>query len=157
MITISGYLITIIIATIISGICTSLVPGASGRSNLIRAICGIFVAFTVVKPLTNIRINDFSSYWYAVEYEAEAAALLGEESAHAEASAIIKEQLESYIIQKANELGAEIAVQIKLTDQYPPTPVSAKIDGTISPYNKKILCTYISEQINIPEEQQIWN
>ena len=66
---------------------------------------------------------------------------------------IIKQKTETYILDKANALGAEITVQVVLEDYI---PAGVTIMGDVSPFVKSNLSASITQELNIPPEEQIW-
>jgi len=80
----------------------------------------------------------------------------GVESANTAIRAVIKEQTETYILEKADSMGADLRAQITLDSGNQPFPIAVKISGDVSPYVKKQLISIISNDIGIPEEMQTW-
>ena len=133
---ISSYVVSILVAVISCSILTSFVAGNTVGSGLIRMLCGIYIAITVVAPLLKIRLNDIGIYWSNIQGTADVVAQEGRDAAIDESSLYIKEDLQTYILKKADELGASIDVELNLSDEFPPTPQCIEISGTVSPYNK---------------------
>ena len=153
---IGKYLLRIVIVAAICGIANAIVSEKRASGGIIRLITGIFVAVTVIAPLANLDFADFGTYTELVTEDADAAAQAGAQIAKIETGAIIKEQLEAYILDKAESLHLTVSVNIEMTDSYPSLPYSVQISGTASPYNKKVLSSFIATELSIPEERQIW-
>jgi len=154
---IGKYIISIVCAAAVCASITSLVSKNKATSGIIRMISGIFLTIVVIAPVLKIKFDDIELYISAVNAEADAVASEGADAANTQAASIIKEELESYILEKAAAMDLTITVQITMTDDFPPLPYSAKLSGSVSPYNKQILSDYISDELGIPEERQIWN
>lgn len=150
------YLMGVTAASIICACAKSLVgeKGASGK--VVKLICGLFLAFTVVRPMTEIQISDFALMTYDVQMEAQAAVSTGEEFVQASLEDIIKAETEAYILDKARELDADIRVEVTVTSGAQPVPETVCINGKLSPYAKAQLKKLLEEDLGIPKEGQLW-
>ena len=153
---IGKYIISIVAAIVSCSVLTGLVSDSKGATGLVRILCGVFIAITVVKPLLGIDLEDLSTYWNGIHIDGDAIAQEGRSAAITESSVSIKQELESYILEKADDLDTAVDVDINLTDEFPPMPESIEITGSVSPYNKRVLSEYIYNEIGIPEDKQIW-
>lgn len=123
---------------------------------MIGIITGLFLSITLVSPLKNFQINDLEKYWNDIQTDGQCYIDEGTEMANAALSDIITERTEAYISNEATRLGAQLNVEVKLSDCYPPEPYQVVITGAVSPYQKQVMSHYISENIGIQQEQQIW-
>jgi hypothetical protein len=57
---------------------------------------------------------------------------------------------------KARSYGAEIQVEITLSQEDPPVPKGCTITGEISPFVKQQLQKVLTNELMIPEENQRW-
>lgn len=151
------YVLSIIAAGIISGICISLVPKNSSTGMVIKMLGGIFLAVTLIAPLIKVRFDDLAGLWDQVSVEADSLVEEGSNSTQEALSLVIKENLESYILDKANKLGLQLQVSVIMDQEDQTMPQQIEIQGAVSPYQQKILSDYIADQLAIAEEQQIWN
>ena len=69
---------------------------------------------------------------------------------------VIKDQIESYILAKAADLGAEISVVLLFEENNWYQPERVTISGSASPFARNQLKSYIATDLGIPEESQIW-
>ncbi len=151
------YLLSIITAAMICGIISVLFQEKKGSyAKIIKLISGIFLMFTVISPLGNVELTGFGDYTDTLKEIAEESVEEGVTAAAEERNAIIKQQTEAYILEKATSLGAQITVEVHLSDDSIPYPNAAVITGSVSPYDKAALVSYISTNLNIPEDSQIW-
>lgn len=150
------YLISIIaVATIISILLVFF--GKNGTiSAIVRLLGGLVLVFTVLSPLTKVQIGNWQDFYGSITSDASAAATQGQEMAANAAAAIIKEELEAYIQDKALQMQLQVDIHVELSDTYPPTPETVVVRGAVSPYAKKHLAQFLSENIGIPEENQLW-
>lgn len=150
------YILQIVAAGLLCGIVIHFVGEKGTAAALIRMITGVFMLLTLVSPLADIHLNDLSYYFDQVSLETDHAVGLGQSAALEELSAIIKTKTEAYILDKAETYGAKLTVKVELDGSSPPVPCGVQIGGSISPYGKKQLQTYISESLGIPLEAQTW-
>ena len=53
-------------------------------------------------------------------------------------------------------MDAVLDVEVTLNDDDPPVPCGVKITGSISPYSKEMLSSFIANDLSIAKEDQIW-
>ena len=123
---------------------------------LLKLICGLILTFTLIDPLLNISDGNWSALGIDVRQDAEAAADKGIEQARKSVSQIIKEDAETYIQDKARELGLHLNISIDLSEQSLPVPESATVKGIIPPYAKQKLTAILEEELGIKRENQKW-
>ena len=150
------YLISVTACAIICGIVTGLSGKNSAHGTIIKLISGLFLALTVISAWVKVQLIDFSDYMDSFSCEASVWAADGESIAYGELSAIIKEQTEAYILDKAISMGLNIEVEVTLDSSNPPIPSAVSINGSISPFSKEKLSRYIADDLGIPEESQLW-
>lgn len=150
------YIIRVIAVALICGVITTLTDKKGAATSLIRMLCGIFLALTVLAPITNIRLLDFQSLTEDVSRDGAAAVAIGEEMAAEARRTFIKEQARTYILDKAALLQLELEVEVTLSQEYPYKPESVQIRGSASPYGKTRLASAIEEGLGIRKEDQHW-
>lgn len=150
---IKGYLLSITAAALVCGIVISLTGKKGSISKLMKLLCGLFLAATVIKPVVDVRIENIYDFTENLSAQGEMAVAQGENVAAEEMKRIIKQKTETYILDKANALGAEITVQVVLEDYI---PAGVTIMGDVSPFVKSNLSASITQELNIPPEEQIW-
>ena len=153
---IKNYIISITAVAAICGIISTFLSKRTMANSIIKLLMGIVMTLTVVSPITSIEFESLAGYIDQIEAQASSTSEYGIEAANAEISAIIKEQAESYISDKATSMGLELSVAVTMSEENTAQPHSASISGSISPYNKKILSEFIKSDLGIPEERQIW-
>lgn len=153
---IRDYLLGITAAALLCSILTRLLGSKGTLGTAVKLLSGVFMALTVVGPLVNIRIDALGDLTQGISYDASAAAADGENSAMEAMGEIIKEQTRAYILDKAESLGAELAVEITLNSDDPPVPCAVRLAGQVSPYAKSVLSACIAEDLGIGVEDQIW-
>ena len=121
---------------------------------LIKLLSGLFMMYTLLSPLLSMRLREFTQYWENLSSYADSTVCEGLLLAQTERETIIIQQAEAYILRKADSLGAELSVEILLSDGIPDT---VNISGTVSPYVKSQLSKWISDNLGIIAEAQYWN
>ena len=154
---IRDYLIQIIAAALICGILTRMMGNKGLLGETVKLLAGIFLALTVLGPWVNIRLEDIRDFSADISVDGESVSAEGKNAAYAAVGDIIKARSEAYILDKAGSLGADVSVQICLTEDTLPYPSTVYISGPISPYAKSVLAGYITDHLGISLEDQIWN
>ena len=147
------YLISITAAAIISGIVTGLTKKSGSISAIIRLLSGLFMAVTILYPFIDLRLDEFQFYLDQMSLDAGSAADFGKDAAETEIKQIITERSRAYILEKANALGADLEIEVFLQDRI---PASVQISGAVSPYAKLQLSQYITANLGISPEDQLW-
>lgn len=80
----------------------------------------------------------------------------GKEESQKAMAQIIKQETAAYILEKAQSLGAQIQVSVEVSDADLPIPVGVRISGTVAPYAKVQLQTFLEQQLGISKENQRW-
>lgn len=148
------YVISVAAAAIVSGLITSLTEPKTTAGVLLRTMAGLFLVFTILAPATDLDIGDFWSYVEGIEAQGQLTASDGIRDADEAEAAYIKERVAAYILDKAETYGAAIAVDVTLDSDG--IPVSARIQGRISPYAKQNLQNMMAEELGISKENQLW-
>ena len=71
-------------------------------------------------------------------------------------SAIIKDRTEAYILDKAASMGLSLRVEVILSEEEIPKPITVKLWGTVPPYTKTRLRNWMEDTLGIGEEDQLW-
>lgn len=150
------YLISVIVCALICGIITGLIGKKSPHYTLARLLCGIFLSLTAVRPLVQIKLEDITIYTQSITLDAQSAVAYGESIAQTQKNDIIKQRLETYILDKAAFLGAELSVNVKLDEDAAGIPKTVTLSGEIAPLAREKLTRIITEELGIAEEDQIW-
>ena len=150
------YILSAGLAALLVSIVKSFSDSKSGTGILIRMICGLFMAFVLIKPLKNLDLDRFVNFTEVYAGDATAAVNYGRELASDWNREHIKAEAEAYILDKAQSLGCDIQVQITVSDDETPIPVSVVITGTVEPHIRRELEAIIENDLGIHKEQQQW-
>lgn len=150
------YVISVVAAAVIVGIITGLLHKKDMSAILIRMIGGLFLAFTVIRPVVAMDIADIGSYIAAFSESGADAVQEGEKLADDAYRMYIKSKTEAYILDKAAAFGGQLEVEVTLDEEDIPVPVSIRIEGNVSPYAKASLREMMVHDLGILEENQLW-
>ena len=150
------YITSIVVVGILSALLLHLVNRKSVTTQLIKMMCGIFMIFVVISPLTRLSIGEYISFFEEIHWDALSVTAEGERYSQDRLRQSIKEKTEAYILDKAMLLGADIHVSVSCNTTDFPKPEYVELSGNASPYVKGKLQQIISKDIGIPEDNQIW-
>ena len=150
------YLISVTAAALLCGILKSLMGEKGNSAALVRLICGIFLALTMIRPLKELNLQDFSLLPTGLLEEARLTSGEGEEYTRQAKEDLIIQQCEAYILDKAQTLEASIQVEIQISQEGEPIPAGSIITGNLSPYARNQLSKTLEEDLGIPHEDQKW-
>ena len=153
---IKEYLLSVTAAAIVCSCIAVLFSKKGTASTLIKLLCGVFLSLAVLKPVVNISLPDLASLGGFASDDAQAAIAAGQLMAAEAEAAIIKEQAEAYIQDKASDLECEVDVTVILSKEAPYIPCEVEIRGAVSPYAKAQLSAWIEDTFDIPGEDQKW-
>ena len=147
-------LFSLIIACLLRSLLPELLPEGTAKT-LVKFLCGIAVAVTLLSPLTDARFSLPEDLPYFRE-EAAFAAEEGESLARESRMAVIKSACEAYILDKGAPEDPGILLDLDISSEPPHVPVSARIRGSLSPEEKETLQRLLTEDFSIPKEAQMW-
>ena len=127
---------------------------AVGR--IAQMLCGVLLAITILSPVLDISFRGITDYFDDLSDEAQAFVNEGKIMSQESIDAIIKTRTEAYILDKANRMGLQIAVEVELDATNHSIPGGVVYTGTVSPYAKEILCGYVEDNLGITRENQKW-
>lgn len=153
---VGNYIISVSTAAILCGILKSLFPSKSTNAAILQLVSGIFLSLVVIQPLAKIDLTALPVIADDHLAQAQAVSAQGRSQARDTMGDIIKARAEAYILDKALDLKADLTVEVTLSDELPPVPVSVRLNGEISPSAKQRLESMILEDLGIPKEDQIW-
>lgn len=151
----AGFVFSVFAASMICGV-LQVIGKETGFLHLIKLLCGIFLMLTVLVPVSQISLEGISPFAIPYSSLGEQAAKTGEDYARNSLSWIIKEETQSYILDKANQMGASIIADVTVSSDPIPIPVSVSITGDISGQQRLQLEELLTKDLNIAKENQTW-
>lgn len=147
------WLLGVVLTAFAAGLAEKLSPAGRERA-VVRLVGGLLLICAILRPLTGVRWEGVALETGNFSRQAAEQAAAYEKDQLDTLSAIIVEKTETYIWDKAYELGLDCAVSVKAAvgETGIPLPDSVTIAG---PYNAD-LAACIEEEVGIPAEKQIW-
>lgn len=147
------YVLSLVTAALIGGILTGILPENSG-GKLIRLLCGVFLLTAVLQPAAALELPDLNAWLSDFDRDAQAAVREGEDYLAEEKRRVIRQRLETYILDKAKDLGLTLSVEVSLTED--DLPRSARLTGDYTQEQKDSLTYILKTELGIPEARQQW-
>lgn len=147
------WLMGIVLTSFAVGLAGQTVPKGRGQS-MVRLVGGVLILLAVVRPLNSfmwkdcvVEVGDFRGMLRESREKYS-------QTRENELCAIIAEKTETYIWDKAIELGmnCRVSVNVAARQNGIPVPDTVEIDGPCDP----VLSAWIEEVVGIPAEKQIW-
>ena len=147
------YVLSVAAASLICGILLGMFPDGAAKG-LLQLVCGVVLLLAVMGSLTDLTVPDISKWGREYLEEGEYFAAKGEEAAQKGRRERIKSFAESYILDKAAELGLTVEAEVLLDDSG--APVAVTLCGEGSPYAKLQLTEIIAQDLGITKENLQW-
>ena len=144
------YGLSIVAAAMVLGVLKSI----GGKSRVLEWAGGLFLALVILQPLAGFDFSDITEYMENFSLKGSQMAAIGKIQGDEAYRSVIKAELESYILDKAGTLGAELEVEVTLGEGGLPEEVILR--GPISPSGKAQLVRIMEEDLAISKENQIW-
>ena len=152
---IRGYFLAIVAACMLAVLACALLKN-SKIQRITKFIAGILILLTVATPLLRIdtaalaeRISELGrgSRFDTQEISKDYQTML---------RALVKKNTQTYIEDKAQELGGIIQAEVTVGSGEYPAPEHVVLMGTMTPEQAQALESYIADSLGIPPEQQEW-
>lgn len=123
---------------------------------MIKLLCGIILAYSVVQPMKQLDFPDLESYVSGIQEDADQVVQSGIKAASNALEEGIIDGTEAYILEKAKALNLDLIVEVEVSDDEIPVPITVSLTGSAAPYARSVLEETISRELNIPKEKQTW-
>ena len=152
--TLGAYILSVTAAAIL---CAAIIKlgGKGSHGPLLKLMCGIVLTTVILKPIATVAPINLTRYLKQLDADAAGAVEAGIQYSETQLRRRISSELESYILDKAGELGMVIHVELTLDDQQP-IPAAVTITGAASPYAKAAMTEILTTELGIPIEGQVW-
>ena len=150
------YILSVGLAALLIAILTEFSDKKSTTGMITRMICGLFLAFTVINPLTDLDFEILESFSEEAVQGAQPAVAAGTSLAEESMRQIIKQETEAYILDKARSLGFDLEPDVTVGDGACPVPESVRITGSIPTKSRNQLAEEFEKELGISKENQIW-
>lgn len=150
-----AYVLSVICAAVLCAIVTDLGEKKGTRAKILKLICGVFLSFTVIRPVAEVKLEEFSFFTADIAQDAFHITDLGQNQSYREMAAIITNEVSAYILDKASDFPGDLTVDVELDENLIPCRVI--LTGSISSDVKHQLEAMIETDLGIRKEDQIWN
>lgn len=152
---IGEYIISVCTAALLCGILNSMMLKGPAKQ-LLKLVSGLFLAFCVISPVSNIHLPDLAAISQEVQEDAQSAVLSGEEMTDEALTESITRQLEAYILDKAESMGLHPQVEVILSDDGSYLPKAVTLWGDSPIVKRTKLIQEIAEDLGITKEDVQW-
>lgn len=146
--------LSVVSAALVVAIITGLFRKNDASAVLVKMIAGLFLAFTVIRPLVTLDVMRLGTYLDTFSEAGRDASQAGENLAQDTYRSYIKSETQAYILDKARDYGATLEVDVELDDRA--IPCGAELTGSVSPYAKAALSHAMETELGILKENQRW-
>ena len=151
------YILSVTAVCICCSLVRTLVGEKSGASGIIQPLCGVVIAITIISPVIKIRAADIRTYTGVIQADADIFVQQGIDMSAEELRTNIIESSKAYILEKASLYDCSVKqLEVELSADSVPAPISVVISGTFAPSNKNRLSEDIESNMGIPKEKQRW-
>ena len=119
-------------------------------------MCGAYLVLSILTPIRDLHLTDYENELEDFSLSAEYISQQGYETYRSQLRDSIKANVEAYILDKAQSQAVHLQVEVTLSDDDIPFPVSVILSGQIAPYAKLQMQRIIENELNIPKENQQW-
>ena len=153
---ISEYIISVTSAALVCGCVKSIFDNKGAVSSVLKLLCGIFLSLVALHPLIQLDLSEIADIDLLQTTDGLLIVAEAEETASTQQRIRISEKCETYIAQKAGELGCCLEIQVYTAEEAPYAPNAVEISGSISPYARGQLTKWINDNLAIAAEDQTW-
>ena len=150
------YVLHLTATTLICAVIMRFLKGNSASKIMIKLLCGIVLTCSIIQPVKQFDFNYIREFAVEFQQEADQAVKWGKDTASAAWAESISQGTEAYILEKAKAMEVDLTVEVELSDDEIPVPISVLLTGHVAPYVKSVLSDTISQDLNIPKENQLW-
>lgn len=150
------YILSLTAAAMICGVLSGFLHDGSTKL-LIRFILGMFLTLAVIRPFAKVPLPQLEDIFPQVDRLSQEAVEQGEKMVQGALEDIIKARTEAYILEKADQLNADVRAEVTVSRDGIPVPVAASIQGSWTPYARDQLQLFLDTELGIPKENLQWN
>ena len=156
---IRGYLLSIVAVCLLTALARSLIP-EGGVRRVASVVCALLLVLCALSPLLQLDIDAVAQSLARIQMENETLRTGVAVKNRELVSQIIKQNTQAYILDKADEIGAELS-EVTVTAQWSSDgywyPHEAEIVSSAADDQKSRLSDYIQTQLGISISDQNWS
>ncbi len=148
------YVLSVLCVSLICGLVSRLLSPKGVQGKLVQMLCSILLILSIVSPLAGWSFRSWEDLRLDVQQSANAAAEQGKNEVDEQYRQVITQRTSAYILDKADRLGLALEVSVELSEERLAEPKAVTLRGKVSPYAKKVLSDWLTEELGI--EDQVW-
>ena len=121
---------------------------------MIKLMCAFVLALTVIGSIVDLDLSALLNWETSYQKDAYAYRNMGEAQTQRAMKQRIKEEVEAYILAEANQINADISIEVTVGEEYLPSKVYLR--GEITPQAKKHMKQFLESTLSLAKENQIW-
>lgn len=146
-------------AALICAAATAMTPKGKTK-NVLKFVCGIVLICAMVNPIIKQDYPSMSLEMSKYRSDAEDIIASAEEKENKLSRTIIENQLEAYILDKAESFNTQLGsveVSVKWGDEGCWYPYEVKLQANIPQRERMLISNCIEAELGVPEERQYWS
>mgnify|MGYP000973564667 CR=1 FL=1 len=149
-----AWLTAVVSVTLLLSVVQTLMPKGSLRE-ITSFVGGLLLLAVLLRPLGSVDLSAVSLNLDAYRQTVEQRQAELEQEGQKELVGLIEAELESYISDKAADMGLTLRVQVTVEPDGSgvPVPVSVELTGPRS----EVLSRWLETELGVPAERQVWN
>lgn len=152
----ASYLLRVISAVLLQALLERICP-SKGAGRIARLAGGLMLVMCVLSPLVRLDTQQLSALLARTVLSTQQATTGIEIPTQDLASRIISERVQTYILDKAVQLGLQIEVEVSMhTEGAYPYPDGVRLCGSMDESQRQELRYYIEENFAIPADRQVF-
>lgn len=150
------YLIGVTAAAIICAVVKAFFAEKGFVGSAVKMLLGLLMTLAIVRPWISVSFDSILDWPGSISTSGQTIVDEAERTALDSLRQCIKEETEAYILEKAKSMGADVDVEVTLSDADLPVPIGAEITGAVSPYTKQVIAQMMTQELGINKEAQKW-
>lgn len=153
---IRGYLLSVSAAAVLLALVQTVLP-----QNAVKRVAafsgGLLLMLAVLSPLVKISADELEQMLGQLRPDTEVVQQQAETAVRESMAVLIKQKCETYILDKAQQLGLTLRVEVSLSEEgVYPVPERVALIGYASSAQQQTLGNIISNDLGIPHHRQEW-
>lgn len=155
----SQWIRAIVGAALICAAASALTPKGKVK-NVLKLLCGIVLITAMINPIINQNLPALSMDISEYRKQADEISGSAEEKENSLSRTIIEDELEAYILDKAESLDVKlqsVEVSVKWGDEGCWYPYEVHLTADIPQMKQKLISNSIEAEMGVPDERQYWS
>ena len=150
------YILGLIAVAMLCAVAAALSDQDSIGGKLVKRMAAIVMVISILRPALQLRPISYMNIWEELSDGGQLAISEGERTATVKRNEIIISRTTAYILDIAEDFGADLVVDVSLQESGLPVPAQVTLRGTCSPYARQRISEMIAGDLDIEREDQVW-